>query len=57
MGGKRTWARKYIYFCLAILMLLTTGGCASVKALFNEPKLRRLRSFPALINQGILMQR
>lgn len=53
MGGKRTWARKYIYLCLAGLMLLTTGGCASVKALFSESEgCVRLQAFQPLINQG-----
>jgi hypothetical protein len=28
MGGKRTWIRKHILFCVAVLICLTISGCA-----------------------------
>jgi TolA-binding protein len=53
MGGKRNRERKYIYLCLAGLMLLTSGGCAPVKSLFGGSEgCVRLQAFQPLINQG-----
>lgn len=53
MGRQRIQARKYIYFCLAGLMLLASGGCAILRQVAERDEAREaVRRGQKLLGQG-----
>ena len=53
MGRKRTWKRKYLYFCLASLTFLPVLNCTTSEGLRERSEAREyLRSSQKLLAQG-----